>query len=278
VSTPIRVLLVEDEHEIADMLELFFSMQGYDFYHAGDGQEGLELASRKMPHVILMDIALPDTDGYALTVKLRWRPRTTHIPILFLSKWDSRDERLMGLSLGGDDYLAKPFDLQELLLRIQNSMARAARDHLTDLRTGLPAAFMARDLLEKARTDPNEAIIEISLENGIPYRNVYGSTSGADISQVISQLLLGVLNEYGSLEDFIGYLDEDQYVIITAQTNAHTIAEHITAAFHEAASRLYSAADRERGAILDGDTQYPLMRLLCRITAGALRTEVASSG
>jgi DNA-binding response OmpR family regulator len=274
VNAALHVLLVEDEPDIADMLRLFFDMQNYTFHHAHDGQEAVALASSVMPHVILMDITLPDTDGYALTLTLRSRPRTAHIPVIFLTKWDSRDTRLMGLAMGGDDYITKPFDLQELLLRIQNSVARAARDHLTDLRTGLPAAFMAREWLQRARSDPQQAIIEVTLENDIPYQNVYGTAAAAKIHQMIAQLLLTVVNHKGAPEDFVGYLDENQFVLITADEHAAIIADQISAVFGKMVQPYYSDADRQRGALESGNSLHPLMTLACRITTGERSSKV----
>jgi DNA-binding response OmpR family regulator len=269
-----RVLLVEDEPDIADMLRLFFTWRGYDFHHACTGEEALDLASRVMPHVILMDLSLPDTDGYTLTVQLRWRLRTAHIPIIFLSKWSGRDERLIGLALGADDYLGKPFDLQELLLRVQNSIAHAARDRLTDLRTGLPAVSTVRDLLEDVRGEPSQAIIEVALEYANPFRSAYGDTAMLTLYQDIGLLLLNVVNNQGSLEDFIGYLDEAHFVILTRLSHAEAIASQITAVFNHAVSRYYTEADRQRGALLVGGDSSPLMHLLCRITAGDRHVEV----
>lgn len=270
-----RILLIEDEHDIADMLRMFFTLNQYEFHHAGDGDHALTLASRVMPHVILMDISLPDTDGYRLTVKLRGRPRTAHIPIIFATKWGGRDKRLMGLELGADDYLTKPYDVQELLLRVQNSIARAANRYFTDLRTALPAAFMARPWIEAARLDARRAIMELALENAMPYREVYGSAAGAEVHQMVGELLLAVVNDLGAQEDFIGYLDEDQFLIITGADRAQAIGARIAAEFNTQVRRCYSDADRAHGALRIGERTHPFMRVLCRITVGENRIELA---
>ncbi|MBN1680719.1 MAG: response regulator [Anaerolineae bacterium] len=270
-----RILLVEDEPDVADMLRLFFTGQGYTFFHALDGIEALNMATRILPHIILMDIMLPDTDGYQLTVKLRWRPRTAHIPIIFLTRLNARDQRLLGLSLGADDFVPKPFDLQELMLRVQNSIARAARDYLTDLRTGLPAAFTARDKLEQARRDPVRSIIEITLEHAIPYRETYGSAAGATVCRAVGTLLLSVVNDKGHADDFISYLDEDNFLIITAHDRAQSIAEQIAAVFNDQVKQHYSEEDRTRGAMRREGQTHPFMQITCRITSGSERIEVS---
>jgi PleD family two-component response regulator len=192
-----------------------------------------------------------------------------------LTKWASREKRLMGLAMGADDYLTKPFDLQELMLRVQNVIARAAREYFTDLRTGFPAAFTARDRLTDARNDPSQSIIEVTLENGNPYRDSYGSAAGAKVYQDVGELLLAAVNEHGSLNDFIGYLDEDHFIVITSAPHSQLIAQHITAAFTTAVQRYYSEEDWAHGSKRNGSADNPFMRLHCRITTGDERIEVA---
>lgn len=126
-SSDYRVLLVEDEFEIAEMLALYYAGKGFLLFHAGDGKTALERSISVMPHIILMDITLPDMDGFEITRRIRQNPRTAHIPVIFLTRRGGRDDRLAGLELGADDFIAKPFDLEELSLRIRNSARRAVR-------------------------------------------------------------------------------------------------------------------------------------------------------
>jgi CheY-like chemotaxis protein len=268
-----RVLLIEDEPGIPDMLRLFFTMRGYDFYAARTGRDGLDQAARVMPHVILMDLALPDINGYMLTVRLRGKPRTAHIPIIFISKWDHRDDRQRGLALGAEDFLPKPFDLQELLLRVQNSMARAAREYLTDLRTGLPAAFMAREWIELARTDPEQAIIEVTLKDSGPFSDVYGSVGLAGVYRDIGRVLLDAVP---GLDHFVGYLDDDHFVLTTERVKARYTTDHIMLSFEDVLHRAYSDEDRARGALVVDGVSHPLMSLHCRTTIGERRPELIS--
>lgn len=263
-----RVLAVEDDHDIADMLAMFFAMNGYEFYHADDGDQALDLAPRVLPHIVLMDLSLPDMTGYGVMASLQTNPRTAHIPIIFISKWDSRDKRMISLALGADAYLTKPFDLSELLLRVQNSIARAARELFTDLRTGLPAAFTAREILDDARTNPGRAIIEIMLENAIPYFNVYGSAACAEVVQMLGRLLVDTVNLEGHLDNFIGYLDENEFVVVTAAVHAPAIIDRLVEMFSIKLVRHYPMEDwRDQATTWKGQT-YPLMRLNCRVTTG----------
>src|SRR6185503_1536552 len=101
--------------------------------------EALALTRKSIPHLIVLDIMLPDMDGYAVCRELRTTTRTSHIPIIFLTQKDERADRIAGLELGADDYITKPFDIEELKLRVQNAINRAERESLTDPRSGLPS-------------------------------------------------------------------------------------------------------------------------------------------
>ncbi len=274
--TTTRVLLVEHELDIATMLELFFSTQNITLLHARASDEALILAAQVMPHAVLIGLSLMDSDDqYTLAGCLLSQPRTAHIPILFLADRDTRDQRRRSLAIGVDDFIVKPFDLQELMLRIQNSIARAARERFTDLRTGLPAAFQARPLIEQARTSSDQAIIEVTLENATPFYQVYGSAAGAEVADDIRQILLTVVNQRGATQDFIGYLDEDHFIILTAAANAVSIAEKITAVFNNTVSSRYLDSDQKRGAVRIGEETYPLMHMICRVTTGNERVEIS---
>jgi DNA-binding response OmpR family regulator len=273
MTPPIRVLAVEDDHDIAEMLHLFFSGQGIEFFHAADGQDALALVPRVMPHVILMDLRLPDIDGYRLTAHFRRQPRTAHIPILFVSEWGSRDKRLQALELGAADYLVKPFDLHELMLRLNNSIARSTRTYLTDQRTALPGAFTARYWIDSARTDPHQAILEVALRNIGPYFEVYGDQAASAAQVATARLIVDGVNREGDPGDFIGTLDEDHYLVLTASVYVQSLVNWLTVQFNAALAQWYAPADCQRGALLINGQPAPLMQLACRVTIGTRRRE-----
>lgn len=260
-----RVLLVEDEMEIAEMLALFFEGRGYALYHAFDGEEALTKAATALPHVILMDITLPDMDGYTICRRLRQQPRTSHIPIIFLTRRGSRDDRLAGLELGADDFISKPFDIEELMLRIRNSVLRAARDAQTDPRTGLPSARALASLIEKACANPSTAMLQFTLENAEPFRDAYGAFASGEVSTFVANLISHTVHELGHDDDFIGYLDDNQYVALCHHTTAEAIAERVTDVFNYHVEKHYNRADLKNGVFTIDGVSYPLMTLVCHL-------------
>lgn len=118
-----RILLIEDDTSIAKGLELNLGLEGYTIRHVGDGPEGLRLAAEWKPDLILLDIMLPTLSGYEVCRELRRKHAT--LPILILSAKGGELDKVKGLDLGADDYLSKPFGLQELLARVKALLRRA---------------------------------------------------------------------------------------------------------------------------------------------------------
>ena len=124
-----NLLVVEDDIDIAEMLEDYFRVQEYDVHAVNWGEQALEYTRHHHPDLILLDIRLPDIDGFEVAYRLRNNRRTADIPIIFLTDKRARASRLKGLELGADDYITKPFDVQELRLRVRNSLKRPTKGH-----------------------------------------------------------------------------------------------------------------------------------------------------
>jgi two-component system alkaline phosphatase synthesis response regulator PhoP len=122
-----RILIVEDDPHIAEGLKLNLSLQGYEATIAGSGTEGLRMWKEWNPHLIVLDIMLPGLDG--LSVLRHIRLEDERLPVLILSAKGAPDDRVKGFSYGVDDYLAKPFNLEEFLLRVDRLLTRLSWSH-----------------------------------------------------------------------------------------------------------------------------------------------------
>jgi two-component system alkaline phosphatase synthesis response regulator PhoP len=121
-----RILLVEDEESILETLKLNLELEGYDVVGLNRGREVLKTFNDQHFDLILLDIMLPDIDGLQLCEQIRLQD--TDIPIIFITAKDSGQDRIFGLKKGADDYISKPFQLEELLLRIQNLLKRSTKN------------------------------------------------------------------------------------------------------------------------------------------------------
>lgn len=118
----VRVLVVDDEHSLTELLKMALRYEGWDVRTAGDGFTAVKVAREFRPDAIVLDIMLPDIDG--LEVLQRVRADGTETPVLFLTAKDSLDDRIAGLTAGGDDYVTKPFSLDEIVARIKAILRR----------------------------------------------------------------------------------------------------------------------------------------------------------
>ena len=120
-----RILLVEDEESIREGIRLNLELEGYEVVATGNGKKALELFGGQHFDLLLLDVMLPDVDGFGITEQVRL---TNHeVPILILTAKDMAQDRVTGLKKGADDYLTKPFNLEELLLRVSNLLRRSQR-------------------------------------------------------------------------------------------------------------------------------------------------------
>ena len=262
-----RVLLVvEDDPDTSSLLGMYFSGYEYDVTQASRGVEGLEAARRKLPDVILLDIGLPDIDGFAVCSALRASPRPSHIPVIFLSEKASVTDRVTGLGAGAQDYITKPFDLEELRLRVQNLIARSLRDNLVDPRSKLPTSSWLDEQLRRARERPGWHVLECRIEAFQPFVDQNGFMAGDEVLKFTGQLLRDVVDQLGSPEDFIGHPAHSTFVILTGAADAAELARQLQARFNEDVQAHYAFTDREQGYLLlrgagDDMVRAPLMTM-----------------
>jgi PleD family two-component response regulator len=244
-----RLLVVEDDGDISNMLNIYFSGQGFEVDIAARGSEALEKTKANLPHLIVLDIMLPDIDGYEVCRNLRTNTRTSHIPIIFLTQKDERSDKLQGLELGADDYITKPFDIEELKLRVQNAIARAERESLTDPRSGLPSGRLIEEQLRRIIRKENWALMDIRINHFSPFKEIYGFVAGDDLLRFFAMLIGEVVDTHGTPDDFIGHAGSDNFIVITTEENAPDIKTSISNRFPDEVQSHYNFIDRERGYI-----------------------------
>lgn len=257
-----RILVVEDDYDIANMLRIFFSGQQYEVVLAQRGQDALELCRKSLPDLIVLDIMLPDMDGYDVCRELRTRTRTSHIPIIFLTQKDERSDRIAGLQLGADDYITKPFDIEELRLRVKNAVDGYRRRNLTDPRTGLPSSRLIEDKLRELMRTPDWTLIQVTVTHLDPFNEAYGFVAGDEVLRFVALLLNELVDEYGTLDDFVGHASNNTFIAITTTQDVGALISDLRTRFGEGILAHYNFIDRERGGIEQSDgTLAPLMRL-----------------
>jgi diguanylate cyclase (GGDEF)-like protein len=245
-----RLLIVEDDFDISNMLKIYFSGHNYDVETASRGNDALEKTRQSLPHLIVLDIMLPDIDGFEVCRILRTNTRTSHVPIIFLTQKDERSDKLQGLELGADDYITKPFDIEELKLRVQRAISRAEQQSLTDPRSGLPSGRLIEEQLRRIIRQSGWALMDVRINNFDTFKDVYGFVAGDDVLRFTAMLIGEVIDETGTPNDFIGHSGGDSFIIITAEERAQKIRQALKSRFAEEVLTHYIFIDREQGYII----------------------------
>ncbi len=245
-----RLLIVEDDSDISNMLQIYFSGQNYVVDVAPRGSVALEKTRSNLPHLIVLDIMLPDIDGFEVCRILRTNIRTSHVPIIFLTQKDERSDKLAGLELGADDYITKPFDIEELKLRVQRAIERAEQQNLTDPRSGLPSGRLIEEQLRRIIRQQNWALMDIRINHFDAFKDVYGFIAGDDVLRFGAMMLNEIVDELGTSNDFIGHAGGDNFVVITSEEAADAIRTRLKARFAEEVLTHYNFMDRDQGYVL----------------------------
>ena len=260
-----RLLVVEDDVDIGNMLKIYFSGLEYEVDVAVRGSDALEKTKQVLPHLIVLDIMLPDIDGYEVCRTLRTNTRTSHIPVIFLTQKDERSDKLQGLELGADDYITKPFDIEELKLRVQGAIRRSERESLTDPRSGLPAGRLIEEQLRKIIREKEWALMDIRVNTFDQFRDVYGFVAGDDVLRFAAMVMGEVVDETGTSSDFIGHAGSENFIIITTENAASSIKQRLKERFAEEVQTHYNFIDRQQGYMVaqtsTGSENVPFMTL-----------------
>lgn len=244
-----RLLVVEDDVDIGNMLKIYFSGMDFDVDVAVRGSDALEKTKQVLPHLIVLDIMLPDIDGYEVCRNLRTSMRTSHIPVIFLTQKDERSDKLQGLELGADDYITKPFDIEELKLRVQGAIRRSERESLTDPRSGLPAGRLIEEQLRRIIREKGWALLDARVNNFEPFKDVYGFVAGDDVLRFTAMMIGEVVDELGNTSDFIGHAGGDNFIVITTEEKVEGIRSRLKERFDQEVQTHYNFIDRQQGFV-----------------------------
>lgn len=119
-----KILVVDDEYSINELIKINLELSGYKVFQAYDGITGFALAKQELPNAIILDVMMPEVDGYTVAQRIRQNPQTKNIPILMLTALSQLNDKVKGFDIGVDDYLVKPFEMEELKVRIRALLKR----------------------------------------------------------------------------------------------------------------------------------------------------------
>ncbi|RLC67987.1 MAG: hypothetical protein DRI48_00850 [Chloroflexi bacterium] len=266
-----HILIVEDQANTAEMLTSYFEAQGYKVTSVGWGKDALTFTEKTIPDLIMLDIRLPDIDGYEVCRRLRAHRRTEHVPIIFLTERRERGDKLMGLELGAVDYITKPFDVQELRLRVRNVLRRSSLEQLSHPITGLPAPSLSNERLHDLLTASNWAILSVGLQGLKEFAESYGFVARDDVVRAVALMLNHVVNEGPEPSAFVGHLDDTNLFVVVAADHSEEIRQALKVRLSEAMSFFYPRSDWE-AVQTNQDVELPRMDITIGVLQSSSRT------
>lgn len=263
-----RILVVEDAPDISSLLKIYFTSQGYEVLTAMRGQAALEICRKTPPNLALLDVMLPDMEGFEIGKAIRASPRTRYIPIIFLTARGERQDRLRGLGeVQAEYYLVKPFDIEEVNAIVRNQLDAARRKNQTHPVTNLPTAEIINDQLRALLSSEGWSLALIHINGFESFTQSYGAVVGEDVLKFTALLLSETVDDLGKTEDFIGQMVVGPDFVATSDPERmKAICERLMTRFDEEVGLHYNYKHRKQGYIEvpdehGGVRQVPLMSL-----------------
>jgi DNA-binding response OmpR family regulator len=272
-----HLLIVDDDPDIAHLIAQQFRDEGYLASIVHHGTAALQIVRERQFDLILLDLLLPDLDGFTVLGGLRARAETQLTPILLLSAINSPAEKVRGLQLGADDYVTKPFSAAELSARVQAAMRRSEREGGANPSTRLPGnVAIERALLQRIEQQAPFAVCYCDLDNFKAYNDAYGFLKGDAVIQRTAQILMDAVRIAGNADDFVGHIGGDDFIVISTPDRVEAVCQATISRFDAAVPLFYHQEVRERGYITGVDRRgqpasFPLLALSIVVVSNAKR-------
>jgi len=258
-----KILVVDDDPEIFKLLEVNLKNAGYELISAYDGEKALVQAKQNQPDLIILDIMLPGMDGYEVCQKLRTEKSTYLTPILVTSVKDKPVDKITSLKLGANDYITKPFDINELLARIESFLKHTEETLSINPLTRLPGnVSIMNELNRRLNNKERFTFVYLDINNFKSFNDKYGFYRGDEVIKFTAEVMRQCINE----NDFVGHVGGDDFVLVCEIKNTESICGKITGQFDEGISKYYDSEDIKKGYIISKDRQgniktFPIMTL-----------------
>ena len=245
-----RILVVDDDADVRSVVEITLELAGYEVTSAEDGAAGIAAVEGSVPDLIVLDVMMPNVDGFEVVRRLREDARYSHIPIVMLTAKAQLDDKVSGLADGADDYVTKPFDADELVARVSSALRRARQTGSLSPLTGLPGNVrIQQELVRRGEAGEDFAVLYADMNHFKSVNDRYSWMRGDDLINLLADVLRKTTNEHGDERTFLGHIGGDDFAVITSPGCAEAIARHTALEFDQRAPKLYDEEDRERGYI-----------------------------
>jgi len=278
-DAPHRILVVDDDRNLRKIISTNLELAGYEVVLASSGQEGLDLLEAGSYDLVLLDVMMPYMDGYEVAGRIRahHNPSISHLPIVMITAKGETEDKLRGFDVGVDDYITKPFGSQELLARVRAKIRRIEVDASLSPLTRLPGNLsIEQDLKGRIASKQTFAVLYLDLDSFKAFNDIYGFAHGDEAIQLVAGIATGTVRRFGAVDDFVGHIGGDDFIIATACERAEEIADEIVKTFDRDIRCLYNAQDLHQGYIETRDrrgslNRFPIMSISIAIVTNEQR-------
>lgn len=272
-----KILIIDDSDFYAKVIADILVKAGYLVIRASRGEEGLQLVRKEKPDMVLLDVIMPDINGFEVCRILRDSESNNLMPIIMLTSQDHQEDKLIGLELGADDYIIKPFNQREMLSRVVNTLRRIDRNRGASPLTGLPGNLeIQREISSRIEKNELFAAVYLDLDNFKAYNDVYGFAQGDVAIKMTADIMSDQIANHGNESDFVGHIGGDDFFLITLPANVDAVCQGIISQFDQRIRSIYSQDDLKKGYIQtlsrNGERlDYPIMTISLAIISNEKR-------
>ncbi len=241
-----HVLVVEDDEATRGALRALLGDAGYVCAEASDGERAVAAMREERFDLVVLDLGLPGMSGTDVHRHLRRDPRTRFLPIVFLTAHSDREVKLAELEAGAEDFITKPYDAEELLARVGAAVRRWSGMRAVNPLSGLPGnPTITEEIESRLAREETFTLLYVDIDRFKEFNDHYGFTRGDRVITMLAETLIDVAGD----QRFVGHIGGDDFVVLTRNDDAETLAAGITRRFDDAIRALYDPADRTRGWI-----------------------------
>lgn len=270
-----RILVADDEPHIRRILQFLLEQEGFEVLLVADGDEAWKAVTSFNPDLVLLDVMMPRMDGYAVLEIIRAGFETSRLPVILLTAKGEDEDKVRGLRGGANDYVLKPFNHEELLLRVTNLLEATRREREANPLTGLPGnRAIEREIQARIEIKNPFACMYVDIDRFKSFNDHYGYSRGDRAISFLAGVLMSCSRKYGGTGDFVGHVGGDDFVVVTGSERAEDVARHVVAEFDTGIRDLHDPDDFERGWLevesRDGRVQrFPLITVTIALVADA---------
>jgi diguanylate cyclase (GGDEF)-like protein len=273
-----RILIVEDDINVRTILKMQLERAHYTVRVAEDGETGLQMLADEIPDLVLLDVMMPGMDGWEVCRRIKGDMATVNLPVIMLTARSDQEDKLRGLTSGANDYLTKPYELDELLLRVRNMLLWSKMQRAANPLTGLPGNIaIENELRIRLEAKQDFVFIYLDIDHFKGFNDYYSFRRGDEAIRLTASIILSAVAIEGSETGFVGHVGGDDFVVIVDAQHADAVIAEVIREFDEKVPKLYERKDRERRYIETTDrqgntVQYPLMTLTIAAVTNKGRT------